>query len=394
MRADVLNMKELLIEPIPVKKLHEFAEIALADRARYEILPIDPIRAAAQSNNPVADGDDAGLMVAYYEGKCVGHQGLIPIELSLDGKLHKIIATVALFIEKDFRGKRTTDGLTVAEAIYRKSLDLGFDVMNTGFGRARERLHERRPEWFVQTRPLDFCQTSFSLLQPFSTSFRKLGVSSNNSPLKVFHDFAQSKLERPFMGAISTILGTKKNNASLYRVHAVERIVPVSGVSAVRKGVCYLPRSVETLNWMTSSPWHPTGVNPYPRCYFCNSRQKFRFYPFQIYRGTDEPVGYFILSLSTEQEFTTLKILDYDFNNPSIAGAILNYAIKFGLINSCNLLEYSRSFYPLIESNWMQSRLTRIAKRPYWFALQPESPLTGRLGEFEPDYCDGERPFL
>jgi len=386
---------DLTIKPVPVRQLLEFANAANNDPLTYAVLPIDPIRAAAQALNPVADEKDIGLMVAYSEGRCIGHQGLIPIQISIDGELRKVIASVALFIHSDFRGKRNREGLTVAEAIYRRSLDHGYDIMNTGFGRARQRLHERRPEWFVRLPPLFFRRIRLSYLQPLSTGLRRLALRSRGDVVLRAYRLAQGIIDRRVARVYSHLLGTGiASETGEWRIVKVEKIIEPKHVDATSKSSIYFPRSTETINWMVTHPWHPIGGNPYPRCYFCNSRERFEYSAFHFINSAGSGAGYFVLVISTDQLYTTLRILDFHVTDRRMEPQILKFAIREALRQSANSVECSDRFGSYINANPLLHLLTYRMERPYWLGLQPTSPLANRLGEVCVDYCDGERPYL
>ena len=79
---------DVRIERIRVSELCAFAAEATRAPRGGGVVPVSPVRAAAQAKNPHAQPDDVGLLVAYSRNVCVGYLGLLPAMVRVDGALH------------------------------------------------------------------------------------------------------------------------------------------------------------------------------------------------------------------------------------------------------------------------------------------------------------------
>jgi hypothetical protein len=96
-------MEKIVHRFIKIKDLNHIAIEAKNNEDRYPFLPITEIRALAQMKNPVADKEDIGLILIYYDKKCVGYLGLLPCLLKKGTNVSKVYIFSAFFVDVDHR---------------------------------------------------------------------------------------------------------------------------------------------------------------------------------------------------------------------------------------------------------------------------------------------------
>jgi GNAT superfamily N-acetyltransferase len=123
------------IKAIKVNELHRFACRTIETAHDDEILPINEARALAQVNNPAANDDDVGLLVAYLEGRCIGYLGIMPGYLDTGDALEKVHWLTTFFVSPEHRQTRA-GGVLLMEAA-----TLDYDLIGTGLSDRAEQLY-------------------------------------------------------------------------------------------------------------------------------------------------------------------------------------------------------------------------------------------------------------
>ncbi len=161
-----MSDKKIRIERIKVKDLHEFACRTVSRTKENDVIPITKHRALAHTNNPYADENDIGLLVAYIGNQCIGYLGLMPGLLKEGDKFSKVHWFSTWFVPPEFR--KTSVGLL----LMMNALSLKYDLIATGISNETERIC--RGLGFHELGPLDYYVINVDRMNFLALTFRLL----------------------------------------------------------------------------------------------------------------------------------------------------------------------------------------------------------------------------
>jgi len=384
------------IERITVGRLPEFAQKAAADPGRYHILPITTYRATAHATNPAASPDDIGLIVAYDDDRCIGYLGILPCRLRTGEKIAKMYALTTFYVDPAFRGQNVADDIMAA------AIQLDYDLLLSGFTPAAEKYYRKNPQWFTYAGAVPYMRLRLDRLFVISGGFRKL---------------AQVRALGPFRWLFKSLLFLSRRTIDpivrplmcrFFCAKAVQRSPKVEArpVDEVRKidsakshldesGRPHFYRDENIINWMIEYPWITEEPNVKLNYQFSYRRDRFAFLPYELYDAQNgKPVGYVVFSISTEGDYSTLKILDYTITEETYAPGIFELAMHEASRRMAEVIGPYR-FWFYAQTNYRLRRLTERGERGTFIgpATNKESAFAGVADELMLDFCDGDIPF-
>ena len=386
-------MQETRIERIPVRDLHEFAKRAQNDHQRYPVLPITTIRALAQTKNPAAAKDDIGLVVAYVNGRCAGYLGILPCRLRLAKTLTKVHALSTFYVDAPFRGT------AVARTIMSDTIELGYDLLLSGFSPAAEKFYRNNPQWFRPAAAVPYVLLRLDRAFVVSGVFRKLArtrwLKPGHGLLGALYAGSRRTIDAPMRPALLRGLrpavckvGEKIEARPVSRVRDPE--IETDGPSKP----CFY-RDPEIINWMINFPWISEDSKLKLDYAFSYRRYRFGFRPFELYkRESGACIGYVVFSISTQNNYTTVKTLDYRIADRAFLHCVFDLALREALRHDAQLIGPDM-FLPYVESHWILRRMTRRQKRVNFLgpSAKAESVFDRLPEELCFDYCDGDIAF-
>lgn len=388
----IQKMSDIRIEKIPVGKLLIFARNVEADRKRYPFLPLTTIRAFAQSKNPVANDKDIGLIVAYYKDQCIGYLGVLPCWYKDGEKLSKVCALSTFYVDSAFRGHGA------AKLIIEVAIDLGYDLILSGFTPSAEKFYRKNPQWFKPAEDTHYISIRLHWLFPLLIIRSVQGRLLSSSPELFFRliKIITQKIDRTLSQLMYHFVRPFRENwKEKYTFRPVSQIDELESNEPLDSRP-RLYRDAKIINWMIRYPWITEDSNVEVNYFFSYNRDEFKFLPFELYENkTGERKGYVVLSVSTQNNFSTLKILDYAVVNKEFLKYIFDKALHEALKRQA-LLNASDGFWPYSQKNLILNRLTKNFKRGNFlvFSTKGKSVLTHLLHELKTDFCDSDMPFV
>lgn len=381
-------MEPIRIEHIPVTELFEFAQAALADKARYPILPISPQRALAQSLNPLAEENDTGLIAAYHEGKCAGYLGIIPCMLLREGSLHKIHALSAFYVDEPYRKMKA------AVEIMSAAIDIKKDFLLAGFTPEAERFYVKNPQWFQRTVPLKYCRVR---LRPLKAAINKL---KKMLPMFTTGRSEEKSCFRAEVPGIGYYLLKPSGYSSDKRLGAL--IAPEISlywndkIPPADEQRMYFYRGPEIVNWMIKYPWISEDMNTELNYHFSYKERLFRYTAYELFDNhSQKAVGYTVFCVKTAGNSKILKILDTLVGDEADISFVFNLALAEAFRWKADYLEASGKFLPCINTNPVLKAMTQIQERGNFLHPAPEnSAFSNHLKMLETDVCDGDQAFF
>ncbi|MEX1257218.1 MAG: GNAT family N-acetyltransferase [Gemmatimonadota bacterium] len=392
-------MPKVEIDVVPVGELVTYAQTALRLARGGGRLPIPPHLAAAQSHNPYADPEDPGLLVARIGDQCVGHIGLIPGRVQIDGRNWKVYWGSALFVDEAHRKSG------VGTFLISRLLSLDIDFVGAEMSRTAERMwrligltkvlgprtvysvqldrvrsavgvRASLPQWMepvgaVIGKAMEVCYPFLrrllylALLRPFRRSLRGVTVSPVDQLPPEFDD-------------IGTPNDSEKDD------HPVE-----------------FQRGLEWINWKLAHPWilpedqvSPELSEVSDQYYFDLSRPLFALHAFTFReQATGTSRGYLLISVSASRRHrhTQLKVLDAsrDLN----AELALAMAFRVGWTYQADLLVFSEKLGRRLAETWIGRRLLRREVHEYACRPRKGSQFEQNLHRVTVDICDGDYSF-
>lgn len=179
----------------------------------------------------------------------------------------------------------------------------------------------------------------------------------------------------------------------------VEQLKPLSNSQAnIHSSYPAFPRDVQTVNWMLAHPWvlskkeAPKDVDNY---YFSRVRDIFKILAFEFYSVNENTFkGFLVSSISSKKGKTTVKILDYYFDDPNSYSIGSYLGLKIAKENLADLLEYPSQLSGYYRRQPLLKRLIKNKKRLYlYYPRAVNSPLAENASKIELNYCDGDTAF-
>jgi len=364
-------------------------------------VPISMQRAEAHANNPYADKDDVGLIVAFdSENECVGYFGVMPIRLRQGDKLDKVHWFTTWNVSSKVRG------MGVGTRLMEVALSMEQDYVIVGSVYARRVC---RKFGFWEREPLVFFNldvTGLERLNPLTIFLRLLrktlkilpisGIEvgiSNSASQKI--NKLLSPLTKKFFFALLAPVWKRKLGGVLYNeVSLIKKEPPRQN----RSYQVEFHRGIEAVNWMLNYPWvvepgkSPTENMDY---YFSDVRQIFRFITLEVFLESDDSyLGFVILSLSQEAETRSVKTLDYHLDHPKGSQIVFSLALNYGAQFQADRIELPAEVAEHIRGGLLGNLLLHEKNRVYQCHPQSSnSPLARAWSKIHFRLSDGDMPF-
>ena len=101
-----------------------------------------------------------------------------------------------------------------------------------------------------------------------------------------------------------------------------------------------------------------------------------------------------VVSISTDQGLTKVKLLDHEGNRQDAGRAILALAVKVAQSVAADRIEISEDMAACMNSGILRLIMLRSKERRYYYSVSDEARETTLWIEgAHPDYCDGDTAF-
>lgn len=387
------------LETIKIKDLHQFA-CRVVDGARQdEVLPITKHRALAHANNPYADEDDPGMVVAYVGDRCAGYIGLVPGLLRTGDRFSKVYWGSALYVAPEFRS------FAVGMFLIKNVLSMKIDFVGAEMSKMAEKTWRRlgligqlgpRDVYVLETnkllsiaaRPLWFIH-SFLGRQKYASRIIHKMVKMNERVI-------YPALKRVYYRVLFARYGRRLKTISFEEVDEIPKDA-LNG--ALSQPPAEFHRGVEWINWKLRYRWvlnYDEADVSYANYHFSGLRDLFRYIALDIYSSDQQEYkGFLVLSVSTHGMETVVKVLDFHFYNHSDTQYIFLLSLMYAKM-------YQADYIILPEQtahHFKEKILTRIllCLRKHLYNCRPrnsESPLAISLKDIELNLCDGDYSFV
>ena len=350
------------IEKIRIRELQHFARNLPAGNDKDNLIPITPARALAQSRNPSADENDIGLLVAYVGEQCAGYCGFIPGWLKNGDQISKVYWSSALFVLPEFRKKG------VGLYLIRRGTRLNYDFVSCNLSRVAERV----------VRGLG--HREIGGLEYYILSFKRMGTVAKNY---FYHGlFRRRKRTR-----------REINYREVGRIRFPEEHPPRHNPATVE-----FYRSEETINWMLRYKWlvETAAREEISSNYiFSDARDIFKYIALEVYSADKTSYkGFLVLSVSSVNSETTVKILDFCFADPADHRHILPLALRYARAYRADFVHLPGDIFALDKHNILMRFLAHKKKRIYLaHPKDSHSPLAVSFNRITLNYCDGDTAF-
>jgi hypothetical protein len=357
-------MDALHVEEIRVKNLYEFA----CQNQNGTFIPITKHRALAHTKNPYADENDIGLLAAFMGKLCIGYLGLLPSLLKTGDQFSKVYWLSTFYVPPEYR--KTLAALHLMN----KAFESKYDLFLTGISKEAQDFHRRLGS--NELGPLDYYEIDVGRLNFLAQPSRLL--------IKI--------LKSKFVDAATTasFLLIKKlfYNILLYRYRdninykEVSRIDEDDVNKRTKQNAFY--RGNKIINWMLRHKWVLESKTADLKYQFSNVRDIFKYICLNIYSSKEEEdcQGFLVLSISSQDKKTVLKVLDFNVSNR----AALSLALKYARIHLVDIIEIPDS---LAEEFPLKS-LLQNKKRTYLYYPKDKN---SSLKHIKLSYCDGDIAF-
>jgi GNAT superfamily N-acetyltransferase len=394
-----LKKDQIKIEKVKRKEIYKFARNAMSQPPYQSAAPISLRRALSQSNNPYSRPDDMVLLIALYDGKCVGYQGILPGLIYHNRELKSVHWSTAFFVSSDYRGKG------IAGCLLKEIKKLNIDFPVTRMTESAQQAY--LSAGFQELGNLTYYQLRMEKIRKLDAIFQEAETALALGP----HPIEMSKLSadaRLGEGALyqrskeifySKVLAGLKPAQKAYVHVRVDQIDPRAQavIDLQSKTPCFY-RGVEAINWMLKYRWiisaktEKVEAQPY---YFSLVSELFDYVALQIY-STDKKLfkGFLILSVLAKKGRTWLKILDFAFMDPADDGLAAYFGLMYANKFSADRLEFPTRLLDYFKQNPLVPPLIKRQKRLYLFYPKRHgSVLEGCRDGIELDYCDADTAF-
>ena len=381
------------IEPVRVRELVAFVDRYLRTGASQAVTPLTPQRALSQSQNPHANADDVGLLVAYVGSTCVGYQGLLPVSfVGTSGGESTVMWSTSMFVLPEYRDRLVA--LQLVRAAINENVELVLNEFSDEAGKLFRGLR------FQEMPALEFLRLRVDLLNVLGHPLQLLGRSPTRA--RLLRAVAARGLRltrrtgyfgvRPLYYALLSRLTRLPDG---FECRAVDRVRELPIAEREHLPPARFARGIQTVNWMLETPWvrddRPPTAPPY---YFADTSELFRYVALEILDANRRYRGFIVLSVRREDGRTTLKLLDrqlaHDLPRDVIRAVSLRYAREHGadVVDLPLDLDASLGRLPL------RRLLLRTVERPYLCrASDDASPLVADRLRLRPSLADGDTAF-
>ena len=390
-----MDPKGVKIEEVNVKDLYTFACQISRQYEDKSIIPITEHRALAQTKNPYADENDVGLLVAYVGKKCIGYIGILPGLLKIEDRFSKVYFPSTLYVTPEYRRY----GLGKALVVH--SMALNYDLVFTGVSESADRLYRKLNLYELESLDyylIDFNRANIFLLAPFlwKKILARIGIHSKASDKAVR---ISGVLFSPLKNLLYRILlsGQKKRLDKIsYREVSKIHEEDLGSKADPKSKKFYRNESV--INWMLQFKW--VGERDEEKLenlnyHFSSAREFFKFLALKVFSSDEKDYkGFLVLSVSSNNLNTVLKLLDFHFSDRADYKYIFSLVVKYARVYQADTIVLPDSLDRYVKGHVLVRFLARKRKRTYFFSPKNnKSPLATQKNKIKLDYCDGDTPF-
>ena len=388
---------QITIKKIKLGDLYDFTRDIFANPSFEKVAPISLMRAASQSKNPYGRPEDVALLVAFSGKQCVGYHGLLPAVFHHGANLDRIYWATAFFVAPEFRGQG------IGKCLLEEIKNANIDFFVTQMTQSAERTY--RSAGYQDIGALDYFQLRVDRLDfpdrffdAIAHLFRKKSPDLKNG-LPGF-----MRLKRHVYNFIKKIFyhivaGKSHKPKGRFAWKVVDQInESLWGALDRQPHDPAFFRGAKAVNWMLKYPWvasRSDNIKDMPGYYFSDVREIFRYIAIEISSPAEGlPEGFLVLSISHKKEKTRVKILDFQFNNPSDGEIAVYLALKYAKVFLADRIEYPCSLEIYFKKTIGFKKLIKKQRRLYMFYPgSSPSPLSAYIGKIVFDYCDGDTAF-
>jgi len=395
-----MDQNNIRIEHIRVSDLPDFANRVINDSETGQFVPITLQRAIAHANNPMASGDDVGLLAAIDDdGVVVGYFGILPILLRVRTDSYKAHWFTTWSVSSKVRG------MGVGSRLMAEALSLKLDYLIVGSIHAR-RVCQKYGFW--EREPLIYYWIDLSALGTLNPI--KMGLRMIRKTLHIIKVKKTIPINSPITKHIDNFLSpiTKKITFSIlgWVYDKVINDFQFAEVSEVREfeprkndlSKTDLHRGSATINWMLKYPWvledgqSPTEWMDY---FFSDTRSLFKFIPIEIFTREDgKYLGFVIFSVSQKLDSISIKTLDFHVDDPRCFEIILALVIKYARNFNVDIVEIPEIIANAFNPFGLSKILLHGKERIYQcFPSSEDSPLAKAWDDIEFHLYDGDMAF-
>jgi GNAT superfamily N-acetyltransferase len=396
-----LKADQIRIEKIKLKEIYKFARNALNQPPYQAAAPISLRRALSQSNNPYGRPDDAVLLVALRDGKCVGYQGLLPGLFCHNGELQRVHWSTAFFVSPDYRGAG------VASCLLKEVKKLNVDFPVTRMTESARQAYLKAG--FKELGNLTYYQLRMEKIRKLDAIFQEaqasLGLGTDPDEMSKLNSAARrgegALYQRSKKIFYRQLLADLKPKQQTFEHEAVAQID--ARAQQIMRRQLKSPRffrGIEAINWMLQYRWMISArhekteaeVEPY---YFSLVSELFDYVALEIY-SADKKVfkGFLILSVLVKKGRTWVKILDFAFKDPNDVELAASFGLIYANTFSADRLEFPACLLDYFGQNPLLQPLIKKQQRLYLFYPKTHgSVFEACIGGIELDYCDADTAF-
>ena len=382
-------MSRPVIESVELRKLVDFAEASVVEGRRGGLVAISPARARAWQHNPHADPDDAALLVARLDGRCVGYLGIVPGRLRIEGRDERVDWLTTFYVPRCWRATG------VGTLLLLGACGLGRTLAVSGAPAAEARTYGKLG--FVSPGVVEYYVLDFSERNPFAPllgALRRLAAETGLQT-RIFELGARAaaRITRSCaMPLLRTILAPSRRVDT--RPLAGLRDADFERVADQRHPVRF-SRDASVIDWMLHHPWVTTnGLEELPGYRFDDFREDAGYRLLEIHdeRGAQ---GFALLSLTTTRGVREVRLLDHHLRDVADAprllpSIVLDHAAHYG----AERVVLPESCRPAIGGASLPRRLFETRRRRTWVRPgRAAAALRTLLPDLKLDYCDGDACF-
>jgi GNAT superfamily N-acetyltransferase len=376
----------LKITKIKVKDLLDFADASISDPKYSKVTPLSQSRARAYANNPHADSEDIGLLVALLNNECIGYLGIMPGLLKTAERVSKVHWFCTFFIAAEHRGKG------YGSALIKEAFSLRYDFVVSSMSAASEGAF--RSAGMRDFGTLTYYAADLRWMNPASLILRLIRslLRASGMESRLLTKMA-CLCDRIFLPLITFFLYALLAPALQKQVPLIRRFKQESSpkdltLRADTDKDCAFMRDEKTLTWMFAFPWTVNRKNAGPD----NARYFFTAMTdssdFTLLRSTES--GFALFSCGLRSGHRVVKALDSTADSTSCAFLLLEIASR----RRASGIECSRDIALSLRRLALMRFFLKPNRRLYLFyPASQTSPLSRARNNIVLDYCDGENPF-
>jgi GNAT superfamily N-acetyltransferase len=369
--------------------LHAMAIAAESDPARFPVVPIEPLRAQAQSRNPVSATGDPTLLVAYKDDRCVGYLGLLPQVLRRGQTTIKALAFSALYLEPALRGS----GL--AQRLLESARGLGFPLLTIGNSRAAQAF---------------FIKSGMQKLAPYRIVQLRLGPGAAiaqhyERSLRLLRRIGAHKLQPAARGLKQLSLAAagpfrQFGNRRAYRAMASNSELLAFGVPAFRNGVATpiderklrVHWDADALNWMLDCPWIGAQAAPpavASRYHFNASDPGFRHAACELIDAKGQLAGFAAFLVHRHHAQKMVSLLQYSTTDAAGNALILRHAFDLARESNADIVRCGEEWIMPLEEAGLGKHLVVTERQSF-----VDAPMHAEeFADYAEGFADGDIAF-